>query len=301
MSDALPGDETALDGAPSEGRGESQFRAALRRFKANRMAVFGAFGVAAMVLACFVGPFLLPFGPEEADFLSIALPPDFATGHYFGTDELGRDLLARVLSGGQISLLIGAAATLVSLSIGVLYGAISGFASRRTDMLMMRGVDILYSMPYVFFVIMITTMYGRSLWTLFIAIGAVQWLTIAVIVRGQTLAIKNKEFIEAARAGGMSDRQIVFQHIIPNSVGPIIVYSGLTVPEVILGESFLSFLGLGVQEPQTSWGVLLDIGAGAMESEPWLFLFPGGFLAFTLFCLNFVADGLRDAFDPNER
>ncbi|MGD9741998.1 MAG: ABC transporter permease [Dongiaceae bacterium] len=282
-------------------KGRSQLQDAMRRFRANPLAVVSLIVLIAIVLACFLGPYFLPFGPDDADFELISSPPDFASGHYFGTDELGRDLLARTLVGGRVSLLIGALATLVSLGIGVLYGAISGFVGKRTDALMMRTVDILYSMPYVFFVIMLTTLFERSIVMLFIAIGAVQWLTIAVIVRGQTLSLKGREFIEAARAGGMRDWSIIRKHIVPNTAGPVIVYASLTVPEVILGESFLSFLGLGVQEPDTSWGVLLEIGAEKMGTEPWLLLVPGAFLVTTLFALNFIADGLRDAFDPNER
>jgi oligopeptide transport system permease protein len=282
-------------------KGRSQLQEAMRRFRANPLAVASLAVLVLVVLACFGGPYLLPHGPEDADFDVISMPPDFASGHYFGTDELGRDLLARTLTGGRISLLIGALATLVSLGIGVLYGAISGFVGKRTDALMMRIVDILYSMPYVFFVIMLVTLFERSIVMLFVAIGAVQWLTIAVIVRGQTLSLKGREFIEAARAGGMRDWAIIRKHIVPNTAGPVIVYASLTVPEVILGESFLSFLGLGVQEPNTSWGVLLEIGAEKMTTEPWLLLVPGAFLVTTLFALNFIADGLRDAFDPNER
>jgi len=291
----------AMTAAPVARKGRSQLREAMRRFRRNHLAVVSLVILAVIVLACFAGPFLLPFGPDDADFDRISMPPDVASGHFFGTDELGRDLLARTLTGGRISLLIGALATLVSLGIGVLYGAISGFVGKRTDALMMRTVDILYSMPYVFFVIMLVTIFERSIVMLFVAIGAVQWLTIAVIVRGQTLSLKGREFIEAARAGGMRDWAIIRKHIVPNTVGPVIVYASLTVPEVILGESFLSFLGLGVQEPATSWGVLLEIGAEKMATEPWLLLVPGAFLVTTLFALNFIADGLRDAFDPNER
>lgn len=299
MSDPAANDP--LMGEFAERKGRSQLQDAMRRFRANPLAVVSLVILVVIVLACFLGPHLLPFGPDDADFEVISTPPDFASGHFLGTDELGRDLLARTLTGGRISLLIGAAATLVSLGIGVLYGAISGFVGKRVDVLMMRTVDILYSMPYVFFVIMLTTLYERSIVMLFVAIGAVQWLTIAVIVRGQTLSLKGREFIEAARAGGMRDWAIIRKHIVPNTAGPVIVYASLTVPEVILGESFLSFLGLGVQEPNTSWGVLLEIGADKMGTEPWLLLAPGGFLVTTLFALNFIADGLRDAFDPNER
>jgi oligopeptide transport system permease protein len=282
-------------------RGRSQLQSALRRFLRNRAALVSLVVLGAIVLACFVGPYLIPHDSETADFDNISAPASLAGGHWFGTDELGRDLLARVLEGGQISLWIGLVATLVSVVIGVLYGAVAGYVGGKTDAVMMRIVDILYSMPFMFFVIMLTVMFGRSLMTIFLAIGAVQWLTIAVIVRGQTLSLKEREFIEAARAGGSGPAAIILQHIVPNTLGPVIVYASLTVPEVILGESFLSFLGLGVQEPRTSWGVLIEQGAASMDTAPWLLIYPGLFLAATLFSLNFIADGLRDAFDPRDR
>jgi oligopeptide transport system permease protein len=282
-------------------RGRSQLQAALGRLLRNHAAAASLVVLTLIVFACFAGPYLIPHDAETPDFDNIGAPASFATGHWFGTDELGRDLLARVLQGGQISLWIGLVATLVSVVIGVLYGAIAGYVGGVTDGVMMRIVDILYSMPFMFFVIMLTVMFGRSLMTIFLAIGAVQWLTIAVIVRGQTLSLKRREFIEAARAGGSSSFAIILQHIVPNTIGPVIVYASLTVPEVILGESFLSFLGLGVQEPRTSWGVLIEQGASNMVSAPWLLIYPGLFLAATLFSLNFIADGLRDAFDPKDR
>ena len=274
---------------------------AMRRLRRHHAAVASIAVLALITLACVLGPDLLPYDPEAADFDRIAAPPDFASRHFLGTDELGRDLLARVLTGGRMSLTVGVVATLVSLVIGVLYGAAAGYAGGLADNLMMRTVDILYSLPFMFFVIMLTVLFGRGLIVLFLAIGAVQWLTIAVIVRGQTLSLKRREFIEAARAGGMRNIAIVLQHIIPNCIGPVIVYASLTVPEVILGESFLSFLGLGVQEPRTSWGVLIEQGAAHMDTAPGLLIWPGAFLAATLFSLNFIADGLRDAFDPKDR
>ena len=282
-------------------RGRSQLQSALRRLTRNRAAVVSIVVLVFIVFACFAGPYLIPFDSETPDFDNIGAPASFASGHWLGTDEFGRDFLARVLQGGQISLWIGLVATLVSVVIGVLWGAVAGYVGGITDSVMMRMVDILYSMPFMFFVIMLTVMFGRSLLTIFLAIGAVQWLTIAVIVRGQTLSLKQREFIEAARAGGSSGAAIIFQHIIPNTMGPVIVYASLTVPEVILGESFLSFLGLGVQEPRTSWGVLIEDGATNMATAPWLLVYPGLFLAATLFSLNFIADGLRDAFDPKDR
>ncbi len=281
--------------------GGGQLAGAWRRLRRNHAAVLGLVLLALIVIACVAGPWLLTHDPETADFDRISAPPDFPSGHFLGTDELGRDLLARVLTGGRISLLIGAVATLVSVVIGVLYGAVAGFVGGFVDRVMMRAVDILYSLPFMFFVIMLTVLFGRSLMVLFLAIGAVQWLTIAVIVRGQTLSLRGREFIEAARAGGMRNASIILEHIIPNCTGPVIVYASLTVPEVILGESFLSFLGLGVQEPRTSWGVLIEQGASTMDTAPWLLVWPGIFLAATLFSLNFIADGLRDAFDPKDR
>jgi oligopeptide transport system permease protein len=291
----------AIDAGVATPAGGGQLASAWRRLRRNHAAVLSLVVMALIVLACVAGPWLLPYDTEAADFDRISAPPDFASGHYLGTDELGRDLLARLLTGGRISLLVGAVATLVSVVIGVLYGAIAGYVGGFVDRVMMRAVDILYSLPFMFFVIMLTVLFGRSLMVLFLAIGAVQWLTIAVIVRGQTLSLRNREFIEAARAGGMRNISIILEHIIPNCTGAVIVYASLTVPEVILGESFLSFLGLGVQEPRTSWGVLIEQGASTMETAPWLLIWPGVLLALTLFCLNFIADGLRDAFDPKDR
>ena len=219
----------------------------------------------------------------------------------FGTDANGRDLLTRTLVAGRVSLAIGLLATAVAIVIGVIYGAVAGYLGGRVDLVMMRFVDILYSLPFMFFVIILMVVFGRNIILLFVALGAVEWLTMARIVRGQTLSVKRKEFIEAAHAAGVSNWRIVLRHIIPNVLGPVVVYVTLTVPEVIMTESFLSFLGLGVQEPYTSWGVLISEGAGQMESAPWMLIYPASFLAVTLFCFNFIGDGLRDALDPKDR
>lgn len=281
-------------------RPRSQLRDAFARLRRNRAAVAGLIIVPLIALACVLGPYLVPFDPTVSDFDAISVPP-LTQGHLFGTDNLGRDLLVRTLIAGRTSLLIGVLATLVAVVIGIGYGAVAGFFGGAVDLVMMRIVDVLYGLPFLFFVIMLTMLLGRGLVSIFIAIGALLWLTVAVITRGQTLGLKHKEFIEAARAGGTRPLTIVRRHIIPNTVGPVIVYASLLVPNVILGESFLSYLGLGVQEPETSWGVLISDGAESMDTASWQLIFPALFLAATLFSMNFIADGLRDAFDPKDR
>lgn len=248
-----------------------------------------------------IAPMLSPHPIDEIYWDRIQAPPDFSNAHWFGTDGNGRDLFVRIFHGGRISLMVGLLATLVSLVIGVTYGAIAGYVGGRTDDLMMRIVDIIYALPFMFFVIILMVVFGRHIFLIFVAIGAVEWLTMARIVRGQTLSLKNREFVMAARAAGATDAQIIRCHIIPNLMGPVIVYMTLTIPQVILIESLLSFLGLGVQEPLTSWGVLISEGAATMESAPWMLIFPSIFLALTLFCFNFIGDGLRDALDPRDR
>jgi oligopeptide transport system permease protein len=217
--------------------------------------------------------------------------------HWFGSDQLGRDLLVRILVGGRISLGVGLCATFVALTIGVVYGAVAGYVGGKTDALMMRLVDIIYALPFTIFVILLMVFFGRNIVLLFVAIGAVEWLTMARIVRGQIMALNKMEFIEAARSLGLSNRRIIFRHMIPNVLGPIIVYTTLTIPAVMLLEAFLSFLGLGVQPPMSSWGTLIKDGAEKMEEFPWLLIFPGTLFSLTLFSLNFLGDGLRDALD----
>jgi len=219
----------------------------------------------------------------------------------FGTDANGRDLLTRTLVAGRVSLAIGLLATAVAIAIGVLYGAVSGYLGGRVDLVMMRLVDILYSLPFIFFVIMLVVFFGRNFVLMFIAVGAVEWLDMARIVRGQTLSIKRQEYVQAAEALGVSTGGIIRRHVIPNTLGPVIVFMTLLVPKVILLESFLSFLGLGVQEPMTSWGVLISDGAKSIQGAPTMLILPSLFLVFTLFALNFIGDGLRDALDPKDR
>ena len=279
----------------------STFQMQLRRFAANRLAMVSLWLLMAVVLVCFIGPYLFPFTGEDADFDFINAPIDFGSPHLFGTDDFGRDLLIRVLEGGRVSLSIGFLGALVAGVIGVLYGAVAGFTGGRTDKFMMRAVEVLYGFPYVILVILLNLLFGGGIIALFAAIVFTLWLTPAVIVRAQAQSLSKREFVEAARAGGMTSRQIVLEHIVPNCASVVIVYGSLLVPEVILSESFLSFLGIGVQEPQASWGNLIATGTAAMGSDLRLLLLPGTLLAVVLFCLNFIADGLRDAFDPNDR
>ena len=288
-------------GIVEEVKGRSLWADALRRLLRNKAAVASAVLLTIIALSAIFAPYLAQHPYDEVYWDRIDAPPDFAAGHYFGNDSNGRDLFARTLYGGRVSLTVGLAATVVSLVIGVLYGAAAGFIGGRIDSVMMRIVDVLYSLPFIFFVIMLTVVFERNLLLIYVAIGAVSWLDMARIVRGQTISLKRKEFIEAAVAGGVGTFNILRRHIIPNTLGPVVVYVTLTVPHVILTESFLSFLGLGVQEPDTTWGVLISDGAQIMETAPWSLLFPAAFLAVTLFCFNFLGDGLRDALDPKDR
>lgn len=279
----------------------SPFQKAFFRLYKNK-ATMASFVILTMIIAlCIIGPELISWNYDDVDWDNMGTAPSWSTGHLFGTDANGRDLLVRTLQGGQVSLMVGLLATIVSMMIGVIYGAIAGYLGGHIDSLMMRFVDILYALPFMFFVILLTVYFGRSLWLIFIAIGAVEWLTMARIVRGQTLSIKQRSYIEAAKLSGASTLIIITKYIIPNLLGPVIIYATLMVPQVILFESFLSFLGLGVQEPMTSWGVLISEGAAEMESSPWMLIYPAMFLSLTLFSLNFIGDGLRDALDPKDR
>jgi oligopeptide transport system permease protein len=286
---------------PGSVRGVSLWQAARRRLVHNRAAMGGLVVLIVIGTLAILAPWLSAHEMDDLFWDRISAPPDIAEGFYFGTDANGRDLFARTLYGARISLAVGILASIVSLAIGVTYGATAGFIGGRVDNVMMRVVDILYSLPFIFFVILLTVFFGRNIFLIFVAIGAVEWLDMARIVRGQTLALKHREFIEAAYAFGVSRPAIIRRHIIPNILGPVMVFLTLTVPRVILLESFLSFLGLGIQEPMTSWGVLLSDGARDMETAPWALLFPATFMATTLFALNFLGDGLRDALDPKDR
>lgn len=276
--------------------GTSLWRDAWHRLAKNKMSVVAAAILIVVLLASFAGPFFLTQSYYAQDLQLGAIPPN--AHHWLGTDTLGRDLFVRILYGGQVSMAIGLCATAVALTIGVLYGTISGFLGGKIDAFMMRAVDIIYALPFTVFVILLMVFFGRKFVLLFIAIGAVQWLTMARIVRSQVQTLRRMEFIEAAEALGLSKLRIIFRHMIPNALGPIIVYATLTVPSVMLLEAFLSFLGLGVQPPMSSWGVLIKEGADSMEEFPWLLIYPGLALAVTLFSLNFLGDGLRDALDP---
>lgn len=273
-----------------------------RRLRADRIAVSALVIVLGIALLAVVAPWLSPWGYDSLDWAHLATPPGSSAAHWLGTDRLGRDLLVRTLYGVRLSLLISVLASLLSLVIGVAWGAVAGLVGGRTDGWMMRIVDVLYALPYLFIVIILTTLWERgSLTVLLLALAAVGWLTTARIVRGQTLALKRREFIEAARATGVPTPAIVLRHIVPNLLGPVLVYATLTIPQMIVFESFLSFLGLGVQEPHASLGNLILNGAQEMQSAPWMLLTPVVFLVLLLMCLNVLGDGLRDALDPRDR
>jgi oligopeptide transport system permease protein len=282
-------------------KGRSLWVDAANRLAQNKAAITSAIILSIITLLVIFAPAFSPYEFDEIDWDLISTPPNLENAHVFGTDAIGRDLFVRTLYGGRMSLMIGVIATLVSLLIGITYGATAGYIGGRTDAVMMRIVDILYATPFMFFVILLMVFFGRNIYLIFIAIGAINWLDMARIVRGQTLSLRRKEFVEAAIACGVTTPRIILRHIVPNLLGIVVVYVTLTIPQVILVESFLSFLGLGVQEPDTSWGALVNEGAQDMEIAPWALLFPAGFLATTLFCFNFIGDGLRDALDPKDR
>jgi oligopeptide transport system permease protein len=281
-------------------QGRSLWDDAFARLKRNRAAMASIFLLVLLTLLAFLGPLFWPHSFDEIYRDRVAIAPTFDNMHWLGTDMIGRDMVARLMYGLQISLSVGVLATLVSLVIGVTWGAVAGFAGGRVDQIMMRFVDVMYALPFIFFVILLTVAFGRNIFLIFIAIGAVEWLTMARIVRGQTLALRKREFVEAARASGVTPLAIVFRHIVPNVLGPVVVYVTLMIPVVILAESFLSFLGLGVNEPLTSLGRLIAIGQDNME-RPWLLFVPAITMMVTLFAFNFIGDGVRDALDPKDR
>ena len=266
------------------------------RLSKNTLALLGLITLAFLSVIAFLTPWIAPYGYEEQNLILGASSPSYQ--HLLGTDIFGRDMLTRIMYGGRTSLLVGFIATSVALVIGVSWGAVAGYVGGKLDAFMMRLEDILYALPFMIFIILLLVVFGRNLLLLFFAIGAVEWLTMARIVRSQVMTLKKQEFVEAAHSIGLPRHTIIIRHIVPNAIGPIIVYAALTVPNVMLLEAFLSFLGLGIQPPQSSWGLLINYGVETMEEYPWLLVFPGLALTITLFALNFLGDGLRDALDP---
>ena len=269
---------------------------AFYRLSRNRAAIFGGIILLMLIILAVLAPLIAPYSYSYQDLNLGASPP--SAEHWLGTDILGRDLLSRILYGARISLLVGFVATGVALIIGVSWGIVAGYLGGRVDSIMMRIVDVLYGLPFIIFIILLMVIFGRNLWLLFGAIGAVEWLTMARIVRGQVIGLKNQEFVMAAKAMGVSNLSLFRRHLLPNILGPIAVYATLTIPQVMLLESFLSFLGLGIQPPMSSWGSLINDGVQYMEEHSWLLIFPGITFTITLFALNFFGDGLRDALDP---
>jgi oligopeptide transport system permease protein len=296
----IPGSPERAEMLKTAAKGRSLWDDARRRLFHNKAAVASMVVLGLLVLVAIVGPSLAPFHYDQIRKNDVWMAP-LTGGHLLGTDSLGRDLLARLLMGLGVSMAIGVVATLVSLVIGVAWGSVAGYIGGRTDEVMMRIVDTLYSLPFIFFVILLMVAFGSNLVLMFVAIGAVEWLTMSRIVRGQTLTLKQKEFVEAARAAGLTNAAIIRRHIVPNLLGPVVVYVTLTIPAVILAESFLSFLGLGVQPPMASLGGLIADGAQQMELAPWLLIFPSVVMVVTLMSFNFIGDGLRDAIDPKDR
>jgi oligopeptide transport system permease protein len=274
---------------------------ARRRLLANPGARLSLGIIVVLVALAVIGPWLNPNGAETLDWSHVATDPSMVHAHWFGTDRLGRDLYVRTLQGARVSMIVGLVASAVSVSLGLIYGAVAGYVGGRTDDVMMRIIEILGGLPLIFFVIFLTVVFGRNEYLLFVSIGAVGWLTLARIVRGQALSIRRQEYIEAAIASGAGTARIIYKHVLPNVIGPVIVYATLAVPQIILLESFLSFLGLGIREPRASLGTLIAAGAGEMEAAPWILIAPGVFLTLLLVCLNIFGDGLRDAFDAGGR
>ena len=299
QSDLAGAIEANINAAAIEGR--SPWRDARERFFRNKAAVVSLVILTIITFACIFGPMVLPYSYEDTDWNAMSLPPGMEGAHYFGTDELGRDLLVRCLIGGRISLMVGLLATIASVTIGIVWGATAGFMGGKVDTIMMRIVDMMYAVPYLLIAILMVTLLGREFYLVVLTITVFSWMDMARVVRGQTLSIKSKEFVEAAHAIGVSTPNIIFRHIVPNLLGIVVIYTTVTVPGVILTESVLSFLGLGVQEPMTSWGVLIEDGTGVMETTPWILLFPAAMLSITLYCANYIGDGLRDALDPKDR
>jgi oligopeptide transport system permease protein len=286
--------QTITDISQAE-QGTSLWRDAWLRLRRNHLAVFGLIILVLFVLIALLTPWIAPYSYQAQDLELGASPPSAA--HWLGTDVFGRDLMTQIMYGGRISLAVGFVATAVALLIGISWGAVAGYVGGRVDAVMMRLVDILYALPFMIFIVLLTVVFGRNMLLLFLAIGAVEWLTMARIMRGQVQSLRQQEFVEAAISLGLSPATLIIRHLVPNALGPIIVYTTLTIPSVMLLEAFLSFLGLGIQPPQTSWGLLISYGAETMEEFPWLLIFPGLALALTLFALNFLGDGLRDALD----
>ncbi|MFT6286951.1 MAG: oligopeptide transport system permease protein [Alcanivorax sp.] len=276
-------------------QGTSLWKDAWRRLRKNPMALFGLVVLSLFIVIALLTPWIAPYAYDAQDLELGAKPPSAA--NWLGTDIFGRDLMTQIMYGGRISLAVGFVATAVALLIGVTWGAIAGYAGGKVDAVMMRLVDILYALPFMIFIVLLMVVFGRNMLLLFLAIGAVEWLTMARIMRGQVQSLRQQEFVEAAISIGLSPAAIIRRHMIPNALGPVIVYTTLTIPSVMLLEAFLSFLGLGIQPPQTSWGLLISYGAETMEEFPWLLIFPGLALTLTLFSLNFLGDGLRDALD----
>ena len=291
MSDSII---TPMDVIHEEG--SSLWRDAWIKLSKNYLALLGLAVLVLLVVISLLTPWIAPYSYSAQNLDLGATAPSLQ--HWLGTDVFGRDMLTRIMYGGRISLMVGFVATGVALVIGILWGAVAGFYGGRIDALMMRIVDILYALPFMIFIVLLMVVFGRNILLLFLAIGAVEWLTMARIVRGQVMSLRHQEFVEAANSLGLSQWIIIRRHIIPNTLGPVIVYTTLTIPSVMLLEAFLSFLGLGIQPPESSWGLLISYGVETMEEYPWLLIFPGIALSLTLFALNFLGDGLRDALDP---